>query len=294
MQVIQKMLVFVIAGLAVFSAAGCGTSSSSSDNNTVNAYKVQYLPGTGMNAPVQGKTVFQLNITKQSDGSPATGLSPALALTMHMTNGDMHSTPIGSVAESGTPGRYDCTVYYLMASGPTMGTWDMAVTVNGETTTFTPDVNMAMGNDTVRALLYGPDDIVSSMSGTQYNKYYLFCDGPVSAVSPTFMLYISHGEDMSMNFVPVSSGALLSDATGTVSVTSISVQASADNTFASNVVSGTDNGNGHWSLAGITDLATAGTHTIYVKLQVNGQDKTTNGAAASGTNAYQTFVVTSH
>ncbi len=290
MQMIQKMLMIAIAVVTVFSAAGCG--SSSSDNSTVNVYKVQYLPGTGMNAPVQGKTVFQLNITKQSDGSPATGLTPALAFTMHMTNGDMHSTPLESVTEAGTPGMYDCTVYYLMASGPTMGTWNMAVTVNGETTTFTPDVGMAMGADTVRALLYGPDDIVSSMSGTQYNKYYLFSDGPVSAASPTFKLYISHGEDMMMTFQPVSIGSVLSSPTGTV--TTMTVQASTNNTFASNVVSGADDGNGHWSMTGITDLATAGTHTIYVKLQVNGQDKTTNGAAASGTNAYQTFVVTSH
>jgi hypothetical protein len=291
MQAIRKILMVAIAAVTAFSVAGCG-SSSSSDNGTVNVYKVEYLPGTGMNAPVQGKTVFKLNITKQSDGSPATGLSPALAFTMHMVNGDVHSTPIDSVTESGTPGVYDCTVYYMMASGPTMGTWDMAVTVNGETTTFTPDVGMAMGSDTVRALLYGPDDVVSSMSGTQYNKYYLFSDGPVSSVSPTFKLYLSHSEDMMMTFQPVSIGSVLSNPTGTV--TSMTVQASTDNTFASNVVSGTDDGNGHWSLTGITDLATAGTYTIYVKLQVNGQDKTTDGAAASGTNTYQTFIVTSH
>jgi hypothetical protein len=289
MQAIKKMLLIVVAAVAVLSAAGCGSSSSDTASKV---YNVEYLPGTGMNAPVQGKTVFQLKISKQSDGSPATALTPTLALTMHMVNGDVHSTPIDSVTESGTPGVYDCTVYYLMASGPTMGTWEMAVTVNGETTTFTPDVGMAMGTDTVRALLYGPDDIVSSMSGTQYNKYYLFSDGPVSAASPTFKLYISHGESMMMKFQPVSVGSVLSNPTGTV--TAMTVQASTDSTFASNAVNGADDGNGHWSMTGITDLATAGTYTIYVKLQVNGQDKTTNGADASGTNAYQTFIVTSH
>jgi hypothetical protein len=286
---IRRILIFVMTAVTAVSFAGCGSSSS---DNPVAVYKVDYVPGTGMNAPVQGKTTFQLNITKQSDGSPATGLAPALSFVMYMTNGDVHSTPIDSVTESGTPGVYDCTVYYMMASGPTMGTWYMSVTVNGETTTFTPDVSMAMGSDTVRALLYGPDDVVSSMSGTQYNKYYLFSDGTVSAASSTFKLYISHGEDMMMTFQPVSIGSVLSSPTGTV--TSMIVQASTDNTFASNVVSGTDDGNGHWSLAGITDLSTAGTHTVYVKLNVNGQDKTTDGAAASGMNAYQTFIVTSH
>ena len=126
--IISFLLLFTIAFVA-----GCGKSSSDTASPV---YKVEYLPGTGMNAPIQGKTAFQLKISKQSDGSPATGLSPALTLKMHMTNGDSHATPVDSVKESSTPGTYDCTVYYLMASGPTMGTWEMNVTVGNETSVF--------------------------------------------------------------------------------------------------------------------------------------------------------------
>lgn len=271
--------------------AGCGGKSSSSDTATTTTpvYKVEYIPGTGTNAPVQGKTAFQLKISKQSDGSPATGLNPSLAMTMTMSSGNAHGTPVDSVKESATPGTYDCTAYYLMG-----GTWGMTVMVNGETTTFNPVVSMAMGSDTVRATLYGADDIVSGMSGTSYNKYYLFRDGPISAATPTLTLYISHGENMMMDFQAASMGSVLSSPTGTV--TSMIVTASTDSTFPATsgvTVIGADKGDGHWELSGPSSLSSAGAYTVYVKLQINGQDKTADGKTASGTNAYATFSVTS-
>ncbi len=284
----QKTILALSVLVIFMLLSACGKSSSGTASTAV--YNVAYVPGTGMNAPVEGKTTFQLDITKRSDGSPATGLSPAVTLTMTMTDGMTHATPIDSVTESTTsPGTYNCTVYYLMASGPTMGTWEMDVTVGGETTTFTPDVAMAMGNDTWRATLYGPDDIVSGMSGTSYNKYYLFKDGMLSASTPTLALYISHGESMNMHFVPLSSGSVLSSPTGTV--TAVSVQASQDSAFTTPLTA-VDNGDGHWTVSGLTGLVSGQTTTIYVKLGVNGQDKTTNGATTSGTNAYATFIVT--
>jgi hypothetical protein len=275
---------FSIVTVIVLFVSGCGKSSSDS---VTPVYKVEYLPGTGMNAPIQGKTAFQLKITKQSDGSAATGLAPSLTLTMTMTNGDKHSTPADPVKESATRGFYDCTVYYLMASGPTMGTWEMKVTVAGETTIINPDVAMAMGNDTVRATLYGVDDIVSGMSGTTYNKYYIFRDGMTSQAMPTLNLYISHAEDMMMDFKAASVGSVLSSPTDTV--TTMTIQASLDG--GSTWIAGTDNANGHWSVPGLTGLVTGQTSTIYVKLNVNGQDKTTDGNTASGSNSYATFVV---
>ena len=53
-------------------------------------------------------------------------------------------------------------------------------------------------------------------------------------------------------------------------------------------------GNGHWTidLGMSSGLTSSVTSTVLVKLNVNGQDKTTNGATASGTNAYATFLVT--
>ncbi len=284
--VISFLLLFII----VF-VAGCGKSSS---DTAASVYKVQYLPGTGMSAPVQGKTTFQIKITKQSDGSPATGLNPSLTLMMHMTNGDSHATPVDSVKESGTPGTYDCTVYYMMASGPTMGTWDMNITVGGETTTFNPDVAMSMDSDTIRTSLYGADDVSTGMSETAY--YFMFRDGMISAAMPTLKLYITHAENMMMDFKPVSTtGSVLCSPTGTV--TSMIVTASTDSTFPATpgvTVTGTDDGNGHWELPGLSSLSSAGTYTVYVELAVNGQDKTTDGKSVSGTNAYATFFVTSN
>jgi hypothetical protein len=287
MKTIKRLLLAMLLMVLLALLGACGTSSS--DTATASpVYKVEYLPGTGMNAPVQGKTVFQLKITKQSDGSAATGLNPSLTLVMHMINGDSHATPVDSVKESGTPGTYDCTVYYLMASGPTMGTWDMNFTVGGETTIFHPDVAMAMGSETVRTTLYGSDDIVTALSGTTYNKYYIFRDGMISAAMPTLKLFLSHSENMMMNFKSVSVGSVLSNPTGTV--TSMTVQASPDG--GSTWVAGVDDANGHWSITGLMGLVSGQTSTIYVKVTVNGQDKTTDGAAPSSTNAYATFLVT--
>lgn len=278
---VKKIVVLFLAFTAALVPA-CGKTSSDPASAV---YKVEYIPGTGMNAPVQGKTSFQLKISKQSDGSAATGLNPSLAMTMHMTNGDSHATPVDSVKESGTPGTYDCTAYYLMASGPTMGTWEMNVTVANETTTFNPDVAMAMGNDTVRATLYGADDVLGNTSGVSYNKYYIFRDGMISASMPTLKLYISHSENMMMDFKAVSVGSVLSSPTGTVA--SMIVLASMDSSFASSAtVAATDNASGHWSVPGLTGLVSGQTSTVYVKLNVNEQVKT------SGTVDYATFVVT--
>ncbi len=278
-------VIFPVVIVMLLFVSGCGKSSSDPASPV---YKVEYVPGTGMNAPVQGKTVYQLKITRQSDGSAATGLAPTLTMTMFMINGDKHSTPADAVKESATPGYYDCTVYYLMASGPTMGTWEMKVSVAGETTTINPDVAMAMGSDTVRATLYGSDDIVSGMSGTTYNKYYIFRDGMTSQSMPTLKLYISHAEDMMMDFKAASEGSVLSSPTDTVAT--MTIQASMDG--GSTWIPGIDNTNGHWSVPGLTGLVTGQTSTIYVKLNVNSQDKTTDGNTASSSNNYATFIVT--
>ncbi len=280
--------------IALLAGCGGGGSSASSASVASSTYLVEYIPGTGADAPVQGKSAIQLRITKRSNGSAATGLNPSLSMIMHMMNGVNHATPLDLVSESTTtPGTYDCTAYFLMASkdgmGNTMGTWDLNVTVAGETTMFNPDVVMPMGSDTVRTTLYGADDIISGPSSTSYNKYYIFRDGPISASTPTFSIYISHSENMIMNFKAVSAGSILSEPTGTV--TSMVVSAATDTSFASPGTS-FDNGNGHWVVSGLSGLSSGVTSTIYVKLQVNGQDKTTNGSAASGSNAYAAFAVT--
>ena len=255
------------------------------------SYKVEYVP-IGMTGPVIGKTMFKVRITNRSDGLPATGLTVKLMPMMHMSTKN-HGTPVDTVVESGTPGTYDCTAYYLMASGLNMGLWEMKVMIGmgmgAETAAFYPPVGMAMGTDTVVQRLYGPADIVSGPSGTQYTRYILFREGSVNASSGTLNLMISHAENMMMYFNPVSIGSVLSSPTGTV--TSMAVSAATDTTFTSPVI-GADNGGGHWSLTGLSGLSSGVTATVYVKMQVNGQDKTSDGAAASGSNAYTSFIVT--
>jgi hypothetical protein len=110
----------------------------------------------------------------------------------------------------------------------------------------------------------------------------------ISQTMPTLKLYISHAENMMMDFKAASLGSVLSSPTGTV--TTMIIQASLDG--GSTWISGIDNLNGHWSVPGLTGLITGQTSTIYVKLNVNGQDKTTDGNAASGSNASATFIVT--
>jgi len=260
-----------------------------------NTYKVEYV--SGMMAATVGKTMFQIKISDKNTGSPVTGLAGSGALTlttkMYMATGANHGTPVDVIVEDGAhPGTYNCTIYYLMASGPNMGFWELKVTIGSgttETAIFYPKVGMAMGTNTIIQRLYGPADIISSPSGTQYTRYVLFRNGSVNASTGTLNLLIAHAENMMMYFNPVSMGSVLSSPTGTV--TSMVVSAATDTAFSSPVI-GTDGGDGHWSLSGLTGLTSGVTTTIYVKLQVNLEDKTTNGTTASGSNAYQPYVVT--
>jgi hypothetical protein len=237
-----------------------------------------------------GKTTFKLRVTNRSyPNAAASGLALSIYPLMHMQTMN-HSTPIGVITDNGD-GTYDCTVYYLMMSGANMGYWELQVKIGSETATFYPAVSMAMGTDTVSTSLYGPAD--AGMNSMMTGYYRLFNDGIVSAASPTFKLHISHQESMMTTFKAVSLGSVLSSPTRTV--TSITVLASTDSAFSSGpTVTATDDGNGRWSMPGMTGLASAGTATVYVKLNVNGQDKTTDGLVSnpSGTNTYATFTVT--
>jgi hypothetical protein len=293
-------LVLVCLACMTLMIASCGKSDNSSTPAAV--YKVEYVPGTGMNAPTEGKTTFQLKITKQSDGSAATGLAPVLTLTMTMSNGDSHSTPIDSVKESASPGTYDCTVYYLMASkmndGTSMGTWEMKVTVNGETTIFNPDVIMSMDSDTVKATLKGQNDIISGMSGAEKRTYYLFNDGLDSGMGGmyTLKLFIT-AKESSTSYTALSSATTttLHDENGVAwSANPVSVEASTDGASWTN---GTNSTGGHWSVSLSSGITSSVTNTIYVRLSVgkNGgtaEQKTTDGNAVSGSNGYQTILVT--
>ncbi len=252
-----------------------------------NSYRVEYIP-MGMMGAVQGKTMFKVKITRRSDGSAAPGLTVSIMPIMHMAT-MQHSSPIGDVLDNGD-GSYTCTVYYLMASGMGMGISELDVIINGmmgETATFYPAVGMTMGSTTVRATLKGQSDVISSMTGTEKRAYYLFNDGMSGTAG--FSLFIA-AKDSMMSYPALSGGTLLQDAAHASWVANpITVSASTDRT---NWSAATDKAGGHWSVSGLSGLVSGQTGTIYVKLNVNGEDKTTDGNAASGSNAYAVFIVT--
>lgn len=244
------------------------------------SYKVEYLPGTVKAA--QGKTTFQIKLTNRSDGTPATGKSITLMPKMYMATMS-HAAPVDVVTESATPGTYDCTVYYLMASGPGMGVWELKVMIGMENATFYPQVAMAMGS-TARATLKGGTDTIASMMGMSAGRtYFLFNEGVTGMNSTTFKLFLAAADDsMMMKFPAVYGGATLHNAMSmawTVDAATSQVRVSSDG--GANWVIATDNGGGHWTATGLTGLMTGG--TIRVMVSINGEQKTTSGSATLST-----------
>jgi hypothetical protein len=206
-----------------------------------------------------------------------------------------HMTPMdGTITDNGD-GTYSCTVYYLMASGMGMGYWELKVQIGGmggETATFYPSVGMAMGSTTVRATLKGQIDLIGSMMSSSKRTYYLFKDGLTSGATSTFNLFLAAQESM-MSYPALStlSTTTLHNESGTPwTVSSVNILASTDgSTWSSPAV---ETAAGHWSLSDLTGLVSGQTGTIYIKLNVNGEDKTTDGNPVSSANAYATFTVT--
>lgn len=251
------------------------------------SYKVEYQPGTM--AAALGKSKFKIKLTNRSDGLPAAGKAVSLVPLMHMPTKN-HTTTVEPVADNGD-GTYSCTVYYVMASmmnGVSMGVWELKVTIGGETAVFYPTVAMPMGN-TMLTKLTGVNDAMAGMTGTEKRTYFLYHDGlAASGGGYTFGLFLATKEGM-MDFPAVVVGNQLKDQAGTPwTVSAITVQVSTDGTTWTDAV---DSGNGHWSVTGLTGLSAGVSGKIYVKLTVNGEQKTTDGLAAAATNGYQTFTV---
>jgi hypothetical protein len=235
-----------------------------------------------MKGATQGKTAFRIKLSNRSDGSAATGRSISLVPLMHMATMS-HSAPVDVVVESATPGTYDCAVFYQMASGPGMGIWELKVSTGGENAVFYPPVAMAMGT-TSRATLKGVADMIGS-SGTVKRTYNLFNDDSTFGMSSSFKLFIAASDDSMMMHFPVVS--LNSSLTG-LTVNTMIVEATTDG--GATWYSLTDNGGGHWSVAGLTGLASGG--TVKVRVKINGEQKTTDGnAAIPGTNDAATFTI---
>ena len=256
------------------------------------AYKVTYVEGS--TKAMQGKTTFKISVKKRSDGSDVPGLTVALAPLMHMA-AYSHVTPIDSITDNGD-GTYTCVVYYLMAGGPTMGYWELKVTINGESATFYPAVAMPMG-DTTKVTLKHKDDKIPGMNGmTPPRAYPLFKESLSADMGGTytFKAFVTSQESM-MSFPKLYSGIVLSSGTASqLTVNALSVQASTDGTTWTAMTEDAAN-KGHFSVSGLTGLSSGVQGKIYVKLTINGNyyvDNATGDATAAGAHTYATFNVT--
>jgi hypothetical protein len=285
----------VLASLTLLITACSGGGSSAlvappNPNVALTAsYKVEYVPGAPAN-PTMGKTTFQLRITKLSDGTPATLKNVSLMPIMHMPTKD-HSTPVDGVTESSTLGTYDCTVYYIMPSSD-VDHWELNVTISGESATFSPAVGGGMGSST--KLKGQSDDLIKSMMmGTENRSYLLFKDSMTTTNEA--VLFISAAGNEWMTFSSIYTGATLTDETDTPrTITVNAVEATTDPTNVLSWATGTNIGGGHWTVPINPPLASMATGTIYIRLTVDGKQKSTDGLATSptSTNGYATIVVT--
>lgn len=262
------------------------------------SYRIEYTPGAV--AARQGKTSFTLTIADRDTGVGVDGLTVTVNPIMYMATMS-HGTAVDGCTAGAEPGDYDCTVYYLMASsmanGTSMGYWDLGITINGgadETAHLYPPVMMAMG-DTTRSVLKGQDDqiAVMGMGMPVARNYYVFMDEVSSTMGGghTIKLFIAARESM-MSHPAVSVGTVLNAGTAyELNITAMTVELSTDG---STWTAAADNGAGHWSAAGVAGLTNGTQGTLYVRLTVNGEQKTTDGTApaGNGTNDYGTFLVT--
>ncbi len=279
-------------------------------------YTVKYMPAKMMMNEVVGKSSFTLRITNNADGFPATGETVSLMPMMHMAAMN-HATPSKGCTDVDGDGNSTCTLYYSMASsmmnGMSMGFWELKVLigatmgedehgmpmmVGGETAIFYPDVKMAMG-DTALTKLYGIDDKIMAMpmgnmpAKPEARTYYLFNEGVTGSAEMgyTFSLYIAAKENM-MSFPGVSTSTVLQSGTGIdpLTVDPMVVQVCAvdpavdDTCWVDALNDIAVNGVGHWSASGITGLV----DTLYVRVQINGEDK------AANENNYSTFTVSTN
>lgn len=274
-----------LALLLSLTACGKTTTEYVSVTAPASTYLVEYIPG--MMDAAMGKTTFKLRVRTRADYLPATGLAITLKPLMTMPTYS-HSAPADVVTESATPGTYDCAIYYQMASGAGMGYWEVTATIGAERAVFNPSVAMAMGTDSTLVRLWGVTDV--GAGGTATTKYVIFKDGPLTAAAGSLKLYLARAENMMMDFKPVYVGATLAGPTGTV--TSATLTASADAAFTMPLAA-SHTANGHWSVDVSSLSPAAGTQaTVYLKLDVNGENKTSDGNVLSAGNGSVAFKVT--
>lgn len=266
----------------------------------------------------QGRSQFTLTVTDKT-GQPVSGLTPQLSPVMHMAM-HTHGTPFEGCSETDTQGASTCTIYYLMASemmnGASMGYWNIGVQIGEETVSFIPSVMMAMG-DTVRAVLKGVDDMIpvmsmsaddTAMSGgmsghdmsgadmgamamaseMEARSYYLFNDGlTATADGHQFALFIASKNSMS-DYPIVTTGSSMLKGDMSMNIDEVLVEVSIDGqTF----TAASELGGGHFRADALTGLSAGADAELYVRLTVNGEQKTSDGMMLGDANGVATFFV---
>lgn len=258
-----------------------------------NSYRFEYVEGTM--AAMEGKTMFKLRVTDAATGTvPQTGLSLSLMALMHMATMN-HSAPDTDCLESATAGTYDCTIYYLMPSqmlGISMGYWQLTVMAGtDESAVFYPTVTMAMNGNGKVVLKGQSGDLIAGMTGDENRSYYIFKDSVTgTAGNHTIKLFVAANESM-MSFPAIYAGKTLNQGTAyELNISSMSVEVSTDG--ATWVAADGSSNDGYWTATGVAGLTDGVEGSLFIRVTVNGEQKTTDGSAPAGDGSNDYTVVT--
>lgn len=287
------------AGSGGSSSGGSGGSAGAS--GAAGSVAVDYVAAVASDSPALhvGKGVVKLELT--TGAGPAVGLADQLALEPLMQMAMMaHGAPVpvDAVKESATPGIYDCTLFFPMASvdqnGQPQGKWSLKVGV-GQDSAGTLDLTVSppAGTDTTHVALKNAADTITSSGMPKLRSWFLFRDSlEATSGGHSFGVFLATQQEGLMVWPPVTVGLSLTDSSGTeqLAVQSLSVQASTDGTTWAPLTC-----DAKARCAGtLTGLSSGSTGTVKLKLSVNGADYTTDGSApdASKNNGFATFSVT--
>ncbi len=300
-QIYKKFIQFLLLSFSLLVLQACNHEEDETDEldptvSTTDSYRVKYA--SDMTMISDGKSTFTIEISDVNTGAPLSGLNVSLMPMMDMVAGHMHDAPVGAVVDNGD-GSYEMTVYYLMPSkmmdGTVMGEWELKIMIGGmggETATFHPDVMMAMG-DTVKASLLGQSDMIMGMMAPESRRYFVFKNQLMGSTDNHIFSFFLAARESMMSHVAVYENVTLNagDMNYEYQVSPISVQVSTDGT---SWTAAKSSGDGNYMVSGLTGLTDNVQGEIYVRLTVQGEQKTTNGLAPAGdgTNDYAVFTVT--
>ncbi len=221
---------------------------------------------------IVGPSVF--TVVAAESGAPVPGLNLSVTPKMHMDSGMVHSTPVDSVTDN-NDGTYTVTAYYLM---PSMGGyWEIEISANNSSAAIPVTVTGSMMD---RAILKGVSDLFLNMGLSSVRNYYIFVDSVAGAAgSRDVSLFVATRENV-MFHPAVYNGQTLNDEAGTpwtINGLALEIYDASDAW-----VPLADNGNGHYSAAGVNIGM-----TLHIRLKVSAdglayEQKTTDGAAFDG------------